>query len=82
MFAPFSFIICFVAGPNFYNCFQGGGEFLNKVYNCLGEGGANLDRQYGTMRAFMWQADILSVARFVVECLDVLEASASASHQP
>ena len=35
-----------------------------------------------TMRAFMWQDDILSVARFVVECLDVLEASASASHQP
>ena len=35
-----------------------------------------------TMRAFMWQDDILSVARFVVECLVVLEASASASHQP
>ena len=34
-----------------------------------------------SMRRFMWQDDILSVVRFVVECLDVLEAAASASHQ-
>ena len=35
-----------------------------------------------SMREFMWQDDIRAVVRFVVECLDVLEAPASASHQP
>jgi hypothetical protein len=31
---------------------------------------------------FMWQDDIVSVVRFVAECLDILQSAVAASHQP
>jgi hypothetical protein len=30
----------------------------------------------------MWQGDIVSVVRFVVECGDILQTAVAASHQP
>ncbi len=35
-----------------------------------------------TMRQFMWQDDTVSVVRFVAECLDILQSTVTASHQP
>jgi len=35
-----------------------------------------------TMRQFLWQDDMISVVRFVAECLDILQSTVAASHQP
>jgi hypothetical protein len=32
--------------------------------------------------SFMWQDDTVSVVRFVAECLDILQSTVTASHQP